>query len=72
MKEKFKIKWRTIQWLIDNKGETINLLSKQYPLIIKAFRNKGASDGLTREEFGGLLSSLGLGGEKALVDKLFL
>lgn len=52
--------------------EAIDTLSSQYQVILKVFRNKGASHGLNREQFGDLLTYIGLGAEKGLGDRLFL
>lgn len=72
-KSKFKMKWKTIQWLIENKKEAIKELCNNSELMGKFTRNssKESGEGLNRQEFGDLMSYVGLGGDKNLADKLF-
>ncbi|KRX00947.1 hypothetical protein PPERSA_09553 [Pseudocohnilembus persalinus] len=68
-KSKFKMKWKTIQWLLNNKKEAIRQLSSNKQLMLKYARAK--KDGMNRQEFGELLSYVGLGADNNLADKLF-
>jgi len=60
-KSKFKMKWKTIQWLLSNKPDVIKQLFNIQSLMLKHAKNK--KDGMSREEFGDLLSSVGLGAD---------
>ncbi|KAL4455720.1 hypothetical protein ABPG74_003130 [Tetrahymena malaccensis] len=68
-KSKFKMKWKTIQWLLQNKQDVIKQLFSNYSLMLKFAKNK--KEGMDRAEFGELLSYVGLGAEQNLGDKLF-
>jgi len=68
-KSRFKLKWKTIQWLVENKKDTILQLCSNYQLLIKLCRTK--TNGVSKEDFIDLLTYVGLGGEKGLGDKLF-
>jgi len=68
-KSRFKIKWKTIQWLMDYKQEAIYRLCSNYDFLIKFINERGTS--LTKEDFYELMSYIGLGAEKPVVEKLF-
>jgi Ca2+-binding EF-hand superfamily protein len=68
-KSKFKIKWKTIQWLMDYRKDAINQLCNNYDFLIKFIRARGIS--LSKDDFYELMSYIGLGAEKPVVEKLF-
>mmetsp|Transcript_30744 Transcript_30744/g.27955 ORF Transcript_30744/g.27955 Transcript_30744/m.27955 type:complete len:121 (+) Transcript_30744:337-699(+) len=69
-KARFKIKWKTIQWLMDYKKDAIETLVRKYDDIIEKYK-KDRNKTITKIEFHHLMGSIGLGGEKTVVDKLF-
>lgn len=71
-KSKFKIKWKTIQWVMNNKRDSINqLLNNIGSLFSKFGKGENRNYGLNRKEFNDLLSYAGLSGNQSLVDKMF-
>eukprot|EP00825_Cyclidium_porcatum_P047053 TRINITY_DN7552_c0_g1_i1.p1 TRINITY_DN7552_c0_g1~~TRINITY_DN7552_c0_g1_i1.p1 ORF type:complete len:433 (-),score=83.37 TRINITY_DN7552_c0_g1_i1:31-1329(-) len=68
-KSKFKMKWKIIQWLINNKKDAIKQIFTNYNLMMKFA--KGKKGGMNRQEFGELLSYVGLGADENFADKLF-
>ncbi|EGR29033.1 hypothetical protein IMG5_165020 [Ichthyophthirius multifiliis] len=68
-KSKFKMKWKTIQQLLQNKQDVLKQLFSNYQTILRHARSK--SDGMNRQEFGDLLTLVGLGADINLGDKLF-
>ncbi|CAD8072031.1 unnamed protein product [Paramecium sonneborni] len=68
-KSKFKMKWKTIQWLLKNRKDAIRQIFQNYQSIVK--QAKDFPDGLNKEQFQGLLISFGLGADKNLAEKLF-
>lgn len=86
-KARTKLKWKLIQWLIENKKgigisvtnftykckDAVEQLCAQYQFIIKVFRSKNLGmEGIDREQFADLLSYIGLSSETSLAEKFFL
>ncbi|KAM3135325.1 hypothetical protein pb186bvf_012623 [Paramecium bursaria] len=68
-RSRFKMKWKTIQWLMSNKKEAIHQLFTNYGLMIKYAKNK--KEGMDKNDFQELLSYVGLGTDPHLTEKLF-
>lgn len=68
-RSKFKMKWKTIQWLLQNRKDAIRQIFQNYAFLKKFAQGK--TEGMNREEFGILLSYVGLGADENLADKLF-
>lgn len=68
-KSKFKMKWKTIQWLLNNRKDQIQQIFSNYAAMLKFARKK--KGGMHRIDFGELLSFVGLGADPNLADKLF-
>ncbi|CAD8197214.1 unnamed protein product [Paramecium octaurelia] len=66
-RSKFKMKWKTIQWLLKNRKEAITQLFSNYQVMVKYAKKK--QNGLNKAEFTDLLSVVGLGTD--LSEKLF-
>ena len=69
VKSKFKIKWKMIQWLMNNKKENVVELLKNVCGLHCKFGEGHYR--LNKKEFNDFLSSAGLGGQTELVDKMF-
>ena len=74
------MKWKTIQWLLQNRQDSIKQIFSNYALMLKFAKNKvkrynlqnfNQKEGMNRTEFGELLSYVGLGADSHLGDKLF-
>lgn len=83
-KDRFKKKWKTVQWLMENKKEPCtHLLKSSYEHYNKFFKKayeENARQGngyndqifrLSKQEFADLLSYSGIGGDNDLIDKQF-
>ncbi|CAD8047041.1 unnamed protein product [Paramecium sonneborni] len=68
-KVKYKMKWKTIQWLIQFRKDAINQMFKNYQYIVKFAKQK--HKGLTKQDFYELMVAVGMGSDINLLDKLF-
>jgi len=68
LQSKLKIKYKTIQWLNENKPDAINALTRHNKSLATLAGQKKA---FNREEFGELLACIGIGHDQNLVNKLF-
>lgn len=68
-RSKFKLKWKTIQWLLKNKKDAIQQIFMNYQTLVKFAKHK--KGGLNHKEFQELLSFVGLGSDTNLGEKLF-
>lgn len=69
---RFKMKWKTIQWLMINKGDCIEYMMKEKINIWDKYCNIWEDHRLKKKEFEELLVSIGMGTDKNMSDKLFL
>lgn len=63
-KSRFKLKWKSIQWLFDNKKQVVEQLTdthKSGSVIRRLIKSDGHM--LDREQFTDLMSFMGLGGD---------
>lgn len=70
-KSKFKVKWKTIQWLWINKQTYVLNMIRQAKNIFSKFEEFGECE-LSITEFEEMLSLGGLGGDQDLAQKLFM
>lgn len=70
-KSKFKIKWKTVQWLWINKESSVVSLLKHGRNIFMKFEENDECR-LNKTEFEEMLSLGGLGGDHDLSEKLFM
>ncbi|CAD8187938.1 unnamed protein product [Paramecium octaurelia] len=68
-KSKFKMKWKTIQWILLNRKDAIDQIFSNYQKIIQKAKDK--KEGMNKEEFSELLNSVQLGADRNLAEKLF-
>lgn len=68
-KSKFKIKWKMVQWMIDNKKKVVEQLAGfQNNFIIKKLRNGYE---MNQNQFREMMSYVGMGGNQLLIERLF-
>ncbi len=68
---KFKLKWKTIQWLMLNKREGVEFMVKEKTAIWDRFCVVWDNHKLKKNEFKDLLVFAGLGSDEVMADKLF-
>ena len=68
-KSKFKIKWKMIQWIIDNKKKVVEQLSGfQNNFLTKKLKNGFE---MNQNQFREMMSCVGMGGDQLLIERLF-
>lgn len=74
IKARFKMKWKTVQWLMINKADSVQNLLKNFQLLYTKFCKSADNPSykLNSQEFKDLLSYSGIGGDSDLIEKLFL
>jgi len=71
-KSKFKIKWKTVQWLVSHRRESVKNLMKEYKSIFNKYCKDEDNAFVSKKEFMRILISADLGGDQELMDKIFL
>jgi hypothetical protein len=70
-KSKFKIKWKTIQWLTYNRKDGVDFIVENGKEIFEEYCNEKYYEVTTLNQFLDILDYAGLGGESTTAEKIY-